>query len=46
MEKDGLFKTNSLWEKGYVSGNNVEIDYLGYMNLKGTVEGKKIIWYL
>lgn len=42
MEKDGLFKTNSIWEKGYVSGNNIEIDYRGYMNLKGTVEGKKI----
>ena len=43
MESNGIIKTNSdMWVKGYVSGTDIEIDYYGYINLKGKVESNKI----
>ena len=43
MDNNGIIKTNSdMWVKGYVSGTDIEIDYYGYINLKGKVESNKI----
>jgi len=43
MGNNGLIKTdNDMWLKGFVSGTDIEIDYYGYMHLKGKVESNKI----
>lgn len=43
MNEEGLIEfNNDIFSSGYVSGNELEIDYYGYVNLKGTVEDKKI----
>lgn len=43
MSPEGLIQTeNDMWTKGYLSGNELEIDFHGALLLKGTINDKTI----